>query len=216
MEAEQVKKQKKLNDNENNQEKLIEYYFSTKHTKFFHLLRITEKWKETYKSNAGKISLLISILLVFVWRYLFNSVDIEIFNQIIRDITTNIFGALIGMLGFIISGLAILTGTVNDKLIDIIDKKRMSVHIISILYSFYFIGAFIGVSILMFVGMYLMSFPDIIATNVRVAVISFALSYMFCFSIFYSIALLGTCLRIFIVSYKFIKDDKEKNKITNK
>lgn len=202
-------KEPKNNNNVNSTEKLIEYFFSTENTKFIHLLKLTKKWEELYESTESLLAVVISIIISIIWIYLFNTIDINVFNDIIREVSTNIFAALIGMLGFIISGLAILTGTITERVIDLIDKKGIVTSLISILYSFYFIGAFIGVSILLFITMYLLSFPDIVATNFSVAFISFSLSYMFCFSVIYSIALLGTCLRIFLVSYKFIKDDRE-------
>lgn len=192
--------------------KLIDYFYDTKNTKFSNLLLSTKKYKELYNSKEALLSLILSILSGLIWCYLFNSLDIEAFNQIINEITLNIFSALIGMLGFIISGLAILTGTINNKIIDKINDKKLIEHLISILYSFYFIGAFIGIGIFAYVFMYMGSFSNIIATNCRVFIISIVLSYVFCFSILYSIALLGTCLRIFLLGYKFsniTEEDKE-------
>ncbi|MGF7431083.1 hypothetical protein PQ689_03275 [Thermoanaerobacterium thermosaccharolyticum] len=206
-----TKQTKEVNNNRCQEEKLIDYFYSTKHTKFMHLLKISLKWKELYNSNEAKLSFIISILAAIIWRYLFNSVKSELFNQIIRDITLSLFESLIGMLGFIISGLAILTGTITKRVIESINNKKMIKNLISILYSFYFIGAFIGMTIIVYIGMYLMSFSDIVATSYTTVIISFILSYMFCFSIFYSIALLGTCLRIFLVSYEFSNENQKAN-----
>lgn len=194
---------RRINNINDQNEILINYFYSAKKTRFLSLLKITSKWKELYKSKEAILSFIISILSSIIWCYIFDTVSIDVFNQIIREFTLSIFSALIGMLGFIISGLAILTGTITKKLIDSINNKGLVKHLISILYSFYFIGAFIGVVIFAYILMYLLSFSDLPATYFYVAIISFILSYLFCFAILYSIALLGTCLRIFILSYKF-------------
>lgn len=200
-------KKTKYNDTQN--ETLIDYFYKTKHTGFISLLISSRKYEELYKSKEALISLIVSMASSIIWFKIFNYVNIYEFNEIIRSITMTIFASLIGMLGFAISGLAILTGTITNKIISKINDNELIRHLISILYSFYFIGAFIGTSIIAFIIMYLMSFPDILATNFSVVTLSFILSYLFCFSIFYSIALLGTCLRIFLLGYKFTHDDKE-------
>lgn len=207
-----MKLRKKQENNDSNEgKKLVSYYFNTKNTKFIHLLRITSKWTELYKSEEAKLSICISFISSAIWLYIFNTVEIEVFNEIIRNITSSIFSTLIGMLGFIIGGLAILTGTITNKVVNKINKKHMVDNLIGILFSFYFIGLFIGIAIFSFILMYLLSYPEIEASNVSVSIISFVLSYLLSFSIIYSIAQLGTCLRIFLVSYKFMESNEEEN-----
>lgn len=204
-------KKKKNKNNTKNSGRFIDYFYSTESTNFINLLKTTSKLGELYESSEAKLAIILSIIISIIFYYIFNSVDIETFNQIIRALTSNVFSALMGMLGFAISGLAILTGTITNKVINKIDEEKMITNLISILYSFYFIGAFLGVAIISFIIMYLMSFPQIVATRYSIVIISFVLSYLFCFSIFYSIGLLGTCLRIFLISYKFTEDKKTKN-----
>ncbi len=189
---------------------LIDYFYKTKHTSFFSLLISSGKYKEVCRSKESLVSFITSMASSIIWTKIFNYVNIDEFNEVIRNTTMAIFASLIGLLGFAISGLAILTGTITNKVISKINEDKLITHLINVLYSFYFIGAFIGISIMSFIAMYLMSFPDIVATNFSVIILSFLLSYLFSFSIFYSIALLGTCLRIFLLSYKFTHNDDNK------
>lgn len=181
--------------------------FDYNETKFWKLLRTTNKWKELYNQVESIYALLISFVMIAILWELFNSISFESFDQLIKEIVNIGLTTLIGLLGFIISGIAIFTGTITNKLVRNIDDDNKAVSLIGILFSFYYIGVVIGITVVMYIIMYLFSYSYITISVAKIGIIGFILSYFYFYSLFYSISLIGTCLKLFFVSYKF--SDKE-------
>lgn len=193
--------------------KNVDDFYGIKNSSFFYLLRTTRKWKELFNQKEAIISLIFSIVSLLVLRFVYNTEGINTFVIVIQNLLIGILSGFISLLGFIISGLAIFTGTITDKIVKKINNDKKIEHLIGILYSFYFIGAIIGITICLFVISYIMTYTKLEINNVILCSIVLILSYLFCFSILYSIALLGTCLRIFLLNYKY--SDRE-DRIINK
>lgn len=191
----------------------IEDYFSTKATKFLYLLKTTSKWKELYNQAESKLAILLSVVVPIVLFWVYKNSEFNEFIGLIQNIIQTLIETSIGMLGFIISGLAIFTGTITNKLVKNVDSEGKANSIIGILFSFYLVGVEIGLGIIFY---FLMQF--ILTTNLSFSIIGFCIfavmtSYLFLFSIFYSISLLGTCLRIFLVSYRYSKDEFDSDRL---
>lgn len=181
----------------------VEDYFSTKETRFFTLLLKTEKWKELYSQAESMASIVISMgFIVFVY-FVYHNIEFNKFINMIMQIMQILIGAATGMLGFIISGLAIFTGTITDKLVKAIDSDEKIDGLVGILFSFYFIGAIIGFSILVYIVSYVLLWIDLPFALCPFFIISIVVSYLFTFSILYSVSLLGTCIRMFFISCKY-------------
>ena len=181
----------------------IDYFLDNKKSGFFPLLKSTEKWKEFFVDKVSGIAFFVSIGMIFLFDYLYTTIDLESFNSLIQNLTNIIISALVGELGFIISGMAIFTGTITNKLVRNIDEDGKAESLIGILYSFYFVGAVIGIAIVLFIVMYGFSYSDIPVSRTAIIVSGGGLSYLFTWIIFYSVSLLGTCLKLFLVSYKY-------------
>lgn len=192
-------KEKKINQERKN----IEDYFSTPSTSFFGLLKEKKKWKELYEEKEAKIAIMIAMVSTFLLVIAYKNSDFEQFNEMLQNLSGIIISSLIGMLGFIISGLAISTGTITNKLIKSVDKEQKVGALIGILYSFYFVGAVIGVAIICWSITYIFLYSELILNLYMLVVAGFFLSYLFLFCIFYSISLLGTCIRLFVVGYMY-------------
>lgn len=186
--------------------------FDYEAVKFHNLIRSTGKWKELFTQKESAISLVVSIGIVVALIYLFKTIAIDDFNELLNNILNIGITTIIGMLGFIISGIAIFTGTITNKLVNSIDADNKAVSLVGILFSFYFIGAIIGINVVGFIFMYLFSYSEINVTIWIIVVVGFLLSYLYIFSIFYSISLIGTCLKLFFVSYRYSDEEKEENK----
>lgn len=176
---------------------------------FFELLVSTKKYKEIYNSKETVISIFLSILTSIIFNIIYRNVNIDIFNELIRSILMDISLAYLGILGFIVSGLAIISGTISYKAVDEINKDGVIDALIGILFSFYFAGVLLGIALISYIIMFLMSYLDFYVTTFRLVAITFSLSYMFWFIVMYSISLLGSCLKIFLVNYKYSKDREE-------
>lgn len=183
--------------------------FSYESVRFHKLLRSTGKWKELFNQKESVIALIVSSGIAFILVYLFKTIHIDKYNDLLKDILSIAISTSIGMLGFIISGIAIFTGTITNKLVKNIDTDNKIESLIGILFSFYFIGAVIGINTVGFIFMYLFSYSAIKASVWSIITIGFLLGYLYIFSIFYSISLIGTCLKLFFVSYKYSDENKE-------
>lgn len=188
----------------------IEDYFSTKKTSFFALLRSTEKWKEIYSQTESKMAGVFSVIVLTVLCVAYYHSDFPEYMDLLKTITMFAIESSVGMLGFIISGLAIFTGTITNKLVENINSDNKADALIGILFSFYFIGMIIAISVVVYLVVYIFLVSDFVFSVFRLIVVSLICLYFYFFTIFYSVSLLGTCIRIFFVSYKYSKDDLDK------
>ncbi|GBF34173.1 hypothetical protein DCCM_3285 [Desulfocucumis palustris] len=59
------------------------------------------------------------------------------------------------MLGFLVGGLAIISGTISNKILKNINAEEKSDHLINVVYAFYFNGALVGFTLVLFLSFYL-------------------------------------------------------------
>ena len=187
----------------------VEDYFSTKKTTFWALLKTTKKWKEIYNQKESRLSLVVSIVIVIVLCVVYSHSDFSDFMELINTLVMFGVESSVGMLGFIISGLAIFTGTITNKLVKSIDSEDKIDSLIGILFSFYFIGAIVALNIVVYLIVYIFLASEFVLTTCRLIVVSLICAYLYIYTILYSVSLLGTCIRLFFVSYKYSEDDRK-------
>lgn len=185
----------------------VENYF--KYNTFLSLLKDSHKYYELYDSFAAKISFILTVMSVGCLWYLLVTIDIEIVNGLLKNMLLTLAAGLIGLLGFLITGLAMMTTVVTQKTINKLDEMDSIEDLVEVLYSFYFEGGMVGVTIAGLVLTYL--FIHIQAETIHWLYLlwSVFLSYFFWFSITYSIGLLGTCINIFFANLVYSVDHKE-------
>lgn len=173
-----------------------------------------KKYKDLYDKNSieGVVSKYGAVLFTLIICILINKVDIEDTNTIIRSLTKDIAISLIGLLGFVVTGLAILTSAISNKLMNILYQKGKVEHIKKILLSFYLLSISIGICIVLNLLLYVISFFYIDINIYLFILVTLVCSYLLIFIIFYSIALVGNCVQIFtIINMPIIeKDDLSK------
>ena len=113
---------------------------------------------------------------------------------------------LLGLLGFLVSGLAIISGTISNKVTFEIDAEGKFNSLISILFSYYFVGAVIAGLVVIFIGTYFIISIEAPLYKFIYIILDLILSYGFFFVIFSSVSLLGTSINIFRISYLYSKD----------
>jgi len=187
----------------------VEDYFSTKETSFFHLLKNTKKWKELYNQKESILAMILALLFTVFLVGICMVTPFEKFNELLLQVLYLIISAATGMLGFIISGLAIFTGTITNRLVKNIDADDKITALVGILFSFYFIGAFIGISIFIYFLGYILLLSELTFYFECFLMLTVIIAYLFSFSILYSVSLLGTCIRLFFVSYKYSSESKD-------
>ncbi|NFQ86808.1 hypothetical protein FDG04_16205 [Clostridium sporogenes] len=148
-------------------------------------------------------SFIIGIIVAVIVINLYHLIEINDFNNLIRTLTKDIGIALMGMLGFVISGLSIMTSAISNKVVKLIDKSGCFDKLIGIFSSFYFDGLIISITIITYLFGYIISFLKIPINKWILFISTFICSYLLCFIILYSVSLLKTCIEIFKISYKF-------------
>lgn len=160
-----------------------------------------KKYRDIYKVNS--IEVLVSVISALVFTsilfFIINNSNYEDINNLIRALTKDVAISLIGLLGFIVAALAILTSAISKKVINIIQKKNKLDIIKRILLSFYLLGLIIGITIIIEFLLYIISFLSININITLFLVVTFIMTYLVVFILFYSIALIGNCVQIFSI-----------------
>lgn len=188
----------------------VEDYFSTKKTTFRALLESTKKWKEIYNQAESKTAAVFAIIILIVLCINYYHTDFSVYIDLLKEITMFAIQSSVGLLGFIISGLAIFTGTITNKLVKNINSDKKADSLIGILFSFYFIGMIIAVSVAVYLIAYIFLNSNFMFSIIKLIISASICLYLYFFTIFYTVSLLGTCIRIFFVSYKYSKDKEDK------
>lgn len=105
----------------------------------------------------------------------------------------------IGFLGFIVTGLAILTGAISSKIVKRLQIRNKMKALDRILLSFYLLGL---VSAFIVLGSLLLHFIIALPVNsniIVVVVVSAIYSYFTIYAVFYAVKLIGNCLELFII-----------------
>ncbi|PEK04754.1 hypothetical protein [Bacillus wiedmannii] len=211
----QEKKQNRVND--------IEFYYEK--NRFFNLLFVTKKYRDMYKSKEAVITFLLTVITVYSFTLtLTHETDmvsnitnvfskqeyyVETVVEPVRSLLLGVAGGFFSLLGFSIGGLAILTGTIDNATISNLRKKGKIDHFMSVIFNFYFAGALTGLSIILCLLTYAASFTKIQFNFGAFLIGGFVITYLIFFSIIYSVMLLGTCIRLFLLKYFYadISDD---------
>ncbi|MFG0234831.1 hypothetical protein [Brevibacillus porteri] len=206
-----------------NRKKDIEVYY--RENRYWDLLKRTKKYKDLYQSKEAFVSLLISFITVFfllhvllnkntidffIWFHLTAEDKVYIENTInlLRSLLPTIIGGYFSLLGFLVGALAIITGTLGNKVMsNIVDDGKIK-HMMSIIFNFYFSGSLMGVALTLLILSYLSTFTAI-PLNAGVFIVwSILVCFVVYFSIIYSIMLLGTCIRLFLLGYKYFDEEQ--------
>jgi hypothetical protein len=208
-------------EKEHKKPKSIEDYFF--HNRFWQLLRSTRKYKDLLWSKEASISfifalitLILFLLTLFPVKNVFDLKNITketmlIDNAVnlVRSLSLPIMGGLFGLLGFLVGGLAILSGTMSNKVLANVNSDGKFDTLISVIFNFYFAGAVIGFSIILCVFAHIATYTSIPLSLLTYSIWVIFVSYFVYFSLIYTVMLLGTCIRLFLLSYRYYSEDKK-------
>jgi hypothetical protein len=97
----------------------MEFYFQ--HNRFWQLFRRTRKDKDLWKSKESIGSFIIAVITVILFilvlypEGLSKPANLTETIDLIRNVLMAVAAGLFGMFGFLVTGLAILTGTMSNK-----------------------------------------------------------------------------------------------------
>lgn len=171
------------------------------HTNSFKSMLIdTKKYKELYKTSEGQLAILCAVIFtIIVWLLNQDISDLEM-TDVLKSIFSISISGMMGLLGFLVTGLAMMASIITKNAVKNIDAQGKSKSLAGILFSFYFEGAMVGFNIIvMFFFYILLTFSE----NISVAGLVFStliISYTFSFAVLYAVALLGACINFFFVN----------------
>lgn len=182
----------------------------------FHKIIEYKKYKDLYdfSSLECRISLISMILLNIIF---FVSIKFQNTDEIISNYITHLDSigiSFIGFLGFIVTGLAILTGAISSKIVKRLQDRNKIQALERILLSFYLLGlvtAFVSLS--SFICHFLKNIPVNSILQIDIILLSI-ISYLTVFSLFYAVKLIGNCLELFFIVNNMEIIENKKNKKT--
>ncbi|MBF7081867.1 hypothetical protein IT084_02615 [Desulfallas sp. Bu1-1] len=186
---------------ENLSPKNIEYYY--KKNRFINLIFTSKKWRDLIKSKEAFVSLVLAIIFSMIIREIYQTNSTQNFCSLIGMALLTLSAGLLGVLGFLVGGLAIISGTISNKILKNINTEDKFDHLINIVFVFYFNGALVGFTLVLFLSLYLSLYTNWSISELKVFIISLIINYFFWFTIIYAVMLLGTCLRLLVLTYKF-------------
>lgn len=194
---------------------------------FFDFLRDTKKYRELVKDHSSILSIILSMFFTVVL-YNYISFDKDYLNETIDSLLLSFSAGLFSLLGVYIAGLAIFMSIIKPNTIENLNRRNRIHNLVGILFSFYFIGAFVLLTILLFIVAYLRLPIDLLLQrllnenmynfiiNKGIVVYLLITLYSFFFSISYTVALLGTCINFFFANLYMDKNTEQiKNENNN-
>lgn len=130
-------------------------------------------------------------------------------NCFIEKIVWVFIPGLIGFLSVVITGFAFVSGTISLKATDEIYKANKIEYLISIFFTFYFLGVIVGIDIVYFLALLMAVMSEFAVNNILLYFLTFLGFYINLFIVFYTIGLFDTCMKIFLLNYIYSKEDKK-------
>ena len=165
---------------------------------FIDFAKKKRKYREFYKGHEAIISMILSVLVAAILLY----IDCHVGN--ISDICQSIFSflipSMIGLLGFLIAGLALMASIITTKAVETINKINKVERLAAILYSFYFEAGIVGFSVVVMIILYLFTYISLATHWFVNFLLIFLVAYPVFFSLIYAVELLGTCINFFFLN----------------
>lgn len=173
-----------------------------------------KKYKDLYdfSSLECRVAIVSTILLDIVFIICAYYIGANAMAELCVELLNDIGITLIGFLGFVVSALAILTGSISSKIVKKLKDRNKMLALERIMLSFYLMGLVSAfVVIIDFFLYFIIEIPvnSVFALNVLLLSI---LSYLIIFIVFYAVKLIGNCLELFyIINEMQLIDDNTVN-----
>lgn len=181
-----------------------------------------ERYKDYYSLNSMevKISLLLSIAfstMAFYFLDIYNK--FAFFESAIIDLLSYVIAGEFGLIGMALAGMAIITSLITPDIMAVIQKNDHNDVTGRLLSQFEFSAFNFAVQISYIIFLWICIHSDKkIVSPLFFYIIFIILIYHFFFNLFYTLALIGNCIKFFEIKnkcYKLIQTDKSKIDIAN-
>lgn len=187
--------------------KTADDYYDVENQRLLPLIFSTNKFKDIFCSKEALISFVMSVIFTLFVSFVIKTSSENPTDRIL-DLLGIQIGTLLGLLGFLIGGAALLTGSISIDMMKVIDKHQKFHQLLALLVPFYLLGVIVGISFFISVFIYLVVLTNFPFNFFMVFIFSLFNFYFLFYSLISSIMLLGTCIRIFILRYKIENIEK--------
>lgn len=179
------------------------------HSRFKDFLFGTKMYLELVKSKEAILSIVGSLVLTVIFISSYYPSKIAEMSNDAKTLLSILISAQIGILGFLIAGLALIVGSIGIKLIEFVDMAGGFDALLSIVFRFYFIGALLALGIILDLFCYLViGLPFVINWLVGI-LLTWIVGYLFIFGLIGGTMLMGSCIRLMLLNYKISKTYEE-------
>lgn len=145
-----------------------------------------------------KGAILITIIFVIFFWYINFYEEFFFYETIVKDLIIEILGAYIGLLGFSLSGIAIIVSLFSKKEIALINEINKKETTTLILESYGFLAKNIGIECFILIMFYFLISSKRPLVNIWFFYVIIAIEiYYIAFIIFYTVALVGNCIELY-------------------
>lgn len=147
-------------------------FYDVKNQRLFPLIISTNKLKDVYRSKEALLSFVLSLMFTIFITLVVNY-SIENISERLLDLLGIQIGTLLGLLGFLIGGAALVTGSISIDMMKKIDLNKQFHQLLALLVPFYILGVIIGVSFLLSLFIYLVVLTSYPFNGYLVFILSF-------------------------------------------
>lgn len=171
-----------------------------------------EKYKDLYDFSSLECRVAVIGMILFDIVFAVYSFTVGVNEAVIKAVSLldDIGIALIGYIGFTVSALAILTGVISSKVVNIIKTRNKMVVLERILLSFYLMGIVCAAVVLVALILHFVVEIPVASIFVINLISTSILSYFIIFILLYSVKLIGNCLELFYIvnGYELLDEEK--------
>ncbi|RWZ59855.1 hypothetical protein EQV77_00735 [Halobacillus fulvus] len=191
--------------------------------KIFERFNEYKKWKDYINPTSFEVKITVLVTVIFVVGALtLKTYDhFDSYYDFFKTLTLSVAQALIGVLGVIIAGVAIIISVLKKEIIETIEsinknKSGNKLDIGQLLVSFEFLAFNVGIGIFFYLSMYFILFsPYQLVNKFIFYTLLFVLSYLLFFIIFYSISLISNIVRFFYIANLYDEISNSKRNLYN-
>ncbi|WP_286947654.1 hypothetical protein [Exiguobacterium sp. UBA4551] len=155
------------------------------------------------KNKEVVISLILSFVTSIVLLYFLNIYsNWSRYELMLQSLTLYIFQSFIGLIGIIVAGVAVVISVFTKDVLKVMRKFNLARNLVPIFKSFVFLANCTAYGVFIFLIVYFSLYSETKIDIWLFSFITFLISYIFYFIIFYTVSLIGNIVRIFFISSK--------------
>ena len=189
-----------------------------KHDRYWNFLASTKIYVELFWSKEAAVSTVISV--VFGGMLILSNYPSHIteFTSISKSLLEMIISSEVGILGFLIGGLALIVGSIGLKVIKKIDNLGGFTSLLEIFFRFYFEGSLWALEIVISFFAYIIIGFRLPINWIVSGCLTLLIGYLFIYTLIAGTMLMGSCIRLMILNYELsgIVDEPESMKSIKK